>query len=207
MSYLLCLCPVPVPLLPVPALPLQVSNYLLVLLHNNGPSTRQIYFPWGKEEILRNINLLQWVFRCCCFCSLHLCSLPWASPSPCHTSGHNFPRWATNHKTSFVSCEVQADTWSMFSSRVSPICALGWLLTLPQNSMSLPSLLLPPGTRWLNLFPTEFQIGHKPKADKARVWTRRHRFAKVHHLMVIGCSSPVNGIATNLWNCGGRCRL
>jgi len=25
----------------------------------------------------------------------------------------------------------------------------------------------------------------------------------VHHLMVIGCSSPVSGLATNLWNCGG----
>ena len=27
---------------------------------------------------------------------------------------------------------------------------------------------------------------------------------QVHHLMVIGCSSPVSGLATNLWNCGGR---
>ena len=24
-----------------------------------------------------------------------------------------------------------------------------------------------------------------------------------HHLMVIGCSAPVTGLATNLWNCGG----
>ena len=25
----------------------------------------------------------------------------------------------------------------------------------------------------------------------------------VHHLMVIGCSAPVSGLETNLWNCGG----
>ena len=25
----------------------------------------------------------------------------------------------------------------------------------------------------------------------------------VHHLMVIGCTAPVSGVETNLWNCGG----
>ena len=47
---------------------------------------------------------------------------------------------------------INSDIWSkIFSFRASHISALGWPLTLHQSSTSLPSPLLPQGTRWLNL--------------------------------------------------------
>ena len=48
-------------------------------------------------------------------------------------------------------------------------------------------------------------VGHIPICQIS--WNISPRMSKpiqVHHLMVIGCSSPVSGLATNLWNCGGR---
>ena len=111
--------------IPVPASSLQASNYPLILLENNGPSTRQIYFLMRYLSLekrkkywrIPQINLLQWVFYCCCSFSLHLCSLAWASPSPCHSFGHNFPRWPTNH------LDFLRLMWS-------PCSLPGWVLSL-----------------------------------------------------------------------------
>ena len=86
---------------------LQAYNCLLVLLHNTQiDKSNSLWntFNLGKgryTEGVPSIIILQWVPSCCFFFSLHLCLLASASPSPCHTSGHNFPRWPATNLTSF----------------------------------------------------------------------------------------------------------
>ena len=87
------------------------------------------------------------------------------------------------------------DVCYKFWCRASPTSVLEWLSTYPLNCTSPPSPRLPQGTRSVTFQFVKYLENIFPKMSKP---------TQVHHLMVIGCSSPVSGISTNLWNCGGR---